>query len=54
MNEEEKVKILCRRCEGQGRLVVVEFTSRKGVVIVCPKCDGKGYVIAQKWRQLDE
>jgi DnaJ-class molecular chaperone len=44
----DKVKVLCPRCNGDGKIVMQKYPQGEGSArVLCPECNGKGWVEAE-------
>jgi DnaJ-class molecular chaperone len=43
----DKVKVLCPRCEGKGKIIMQKHPQGNGRArVVCPECNGNGWIEA--------
>jgi DnaJ-class molecular chaperone len=43
----DKVKVLCPRCEGNGKIIMQKYPQGKGSArVLCPECEGNGWIEA--------
>jgi DnaJ-class molecular chaperone len=43
-----KVKVLCPKCEGNGKIIMQKYPIGKGSArVVCPECKGHGWIEAE-------